>query len=114
MNVLLRKTPKSYCIWHHRKYIILKACTLEEEMNIAFEQSMMNKELFLCSKMLEKDERNFHAWNYRNWIVNVNPKVKYEIVKREIEYTKAKIAVNFTNFSALHFRYSFFIIFIVS
>lgn len=54
--------------------------------------------------MLEKDERNFHAWNYRNWIVNVDSKVKFDLIKKEIDYTKNKIAVNFTNFSALHFR----------
>lgn len=26
----------------------------------------------LCAKMLKLDERNFHVWNYRNWLTSIS------------------------------------------
>jgi geranylgeranyl transferase type-2 subunit alpha len=50
---------------------------------------MINQDLYLCAKMLEKDERNFHVWNYRNWVANVRPDPI--IIKGELNYTYDKI-----------------------
>lgn len=49
--------------------------------------------------MLTLDERNFHVWNYRNWLNSIH----FDFAT-EIAYTKAKIEANFSNFSAYHFR----------
>lgn len=54
--------------------------------------------------MLLKDERNFHAWNYRNWLIKDVLKDEEKYIKKEIEYTSEKIKNNFSNFSAFHFR----------
>ena len=40
----------------------------------------------LCTKMLEKDERNFHVWNYRNWLINTD-KNSLKLVENELKYT---------------------------
>ena len=48
-------------------------------------------ELFLCEKMLEKDERNFHVWNYRNWVTNVTPEFSQFYIANELSFTKQKI-----------------------
>lgn len=61
-------------------------------------------ELKLCNKMLDLDERNFHCWNYRNWLISEVEKSSMEYVERELAYTLAKYEKNFSNFSALHFR----------
>ncbi len=34
--------------------------------------------------MLQMDDRNFHVWNYRNFLVNLNDK----LTEPEIEFTK--------------------------
>ena len=33
------------------------------------------KDLKLCEMMLLKDDRNFHAWNYRNWLTNLDSSI---------------------------------------
>lgn len=49
--------------------------------------------------LLIKDEKNFHVWNYRNWVNNVHMDIDVEL-----EFTKVKINANPFNFSPYHFR----------
>ena len=59
---------------------------------------------------LLKDERNFHVWNYRLQLIQLELDIysddfyKLEsIIKKELEFVKTKIKMNFSNYSALHF-----------
>jgi geranylgeranyl transferase type-2 subunit alpha len=56
----LERNPKAYGAWFHRKWCILKA---------GREEVVLKKELGLCAVFLNLDERNFHCWNYRRFIV---------------------------------------------
>ena len=56
----LLRNPKSYAAWHHRKWVVRHGfCSLERELG-------------LVGKLLDADERNFHAWAYRRFVVQVN------------------------------------------
>ena len=66
----IKDSPKSYTLWFHRQWIIQKGMHLESQM--ASDQKMIFKlEFGLCDKMLQMDERNFHCWNYRQWLVDL-------------------------------------------
>ena len=57
---------------------------------------------------LKEDQRNFHCWNYRRFIVtlgNIKPDLEYE-------FSNEKIKENFSNYSAFHHR-SVYIVLII-
>jgi len=84
----LGKSPKSYCVWNHRRWICENG-----EVDLA-------NELQLCNKFLKLDSRNFHCWDYRRIIV----KLSGVSLDKEFEYTTEKIKERFSNYSAWHYR----------
>eukprot|EP00956_Cyclotella_meneghiniana_P023756 scaffold46837_cov63-Cyclotella_meneghiniana.AAC.2 len=67
----LQRNPKSYATWFHRKWSI--SCYIcqddlgeEQQTTVA---TALQSELDLCAQFLMMDERNFHCWNYRRFVV---------------------------------------------
>ncbi|KYQ96815.1 protein geranylgeranyltransferase type II [Tieghemostelium lacteum] len=87
----IQRFTKSYWIWFHRKWISLKLDKCDWE-----------RELKLCSKLLDLDLRNFHCWSYRRFIL----KHSGIPLTQEFDYTTKKIEQNFSNYSAWHQRSS--------
>ncbi|CAK9801482.1 Geranylgeranyl transferase type-2 subunit alpha [Anthophora quadrimaculata] len=85
----LQKNPKSYWVWYQRMWI----------MN-HLEDCDWKRELMLCSKCLNLDERNFHCWNYREFVVQKAGISSEE----EFQFATSKILNNFSNYSSWHYR----------
>ena len=112
----LRKFPKVYWIWNHRRWCLFKLVDLNQ-VNWEFEFKTVGK-------MLELDQRNFHGWQYRRFVVENLELEKLKVKKNkentggdggeddgilrlnldEFDYTTAKILIDFLNFSAWHNR----------
>jgi geranylgeranyl transferase type-2 subunit alpha len=87
----LRRNPKCYSAWHHRRWVLLQR---------PFLKHLLQKELVLVDKLLDADARNFHAWAHRRAVAReagVLPKESEEAAMRRVED-------NFSNYSAWHER----------
>jgi geranylgeranyl transferase type-2 subunit alpha len=97
-DIALKKNPKSYCCWHHRRWCFLRA----EELNYAnkSQQLSWSNEKKLCDIFLELDSRNFHCWRHRLFLIENEKINKLD----ELAFTYEKICSNFSNYSAWHYR----------
>lgn len=84
----IKKNSKCYGAWYHRQWIIERLKT-----NI-------DSELELCKEFLRLDQRNFHCWNYRRYLVRIGD-ISHSA---EFSFSTEKIEENFSNYSAFHHR----------
>lgn len=101
----LKRSPKSYPAWYHRRWLVEKYRG-GGKAGLAATVSLQ-EELALCSQMLALDERNFHCWNYRRWVAGLAGEEegsRAAVAAAELAFTDEKIAVNFSNYSAWHAR----------
>ena len=111
----LRRNPKSYGAWHHRKWALREQGTA---------RAALGRELALCAQLLAADERNFHCWNFRRRarcraararatpLTCLSPPLHTRYVAHlagaspasELAFASAKIDANFSNYSAWHYR----------
>lgn len=105
---IMMKNPKSYLLWFHRQWCLVKCVEIEIKENIPLEKSVLMGEIALCNKFFLKDDRNFHCWNYRVRIlsiISIYYKDTFEkFIEDELKFSLEKIKVNFSNFSAWHYR----------
>jgi len=59
-------SPKCYWIWNFRQWILSQAIL---QLSTPLARGIWEEELCLTSLMLSKDQRNFHAWGYRRFVV---------------------------------------------
>ena len=130
----LRKHPKSYAAWHHRKWCVARFANAPRAPS-AFSApstssavaSLLAAELAMSQTLLDMDDRNFHGWGYRRFVVALTraragapPRSEEGGAKSdvfaadgegrkasamgELRYSEAKIERNFSNYSAWHHR----------
>ena len=94
--------PKCYWIWNHRSWILGQA---NEQLLNTIACRIWEEELGLVSKMLSKDQRNFHAWGYRRHVVKTLEALSGKsMIEDEFEYTNKMVRLSLSNFSAWHNR----------
>jgi len=65
----LQRNPKAYGAWFHRKWTIRKYT--QETTKTEPIMNVLESELLLTETFLAMDERNFHCWNYRRFVVGL-------------------------------------------
>lgn len=60
----LEGNPKAYGPWNYRKACLVRACTTATTA-----RKICQAELALTALLLQQDERNFHCWSYRRFVV---------------------------------------------
>ena len=73
LNGVSLRHIKNYQIWHHRETLVAR---LSEHIAEGFVEGgaakldeVMRLELEFLAEMFEKDQKNYHVWSYRQWLV---------------------------------------------
>ena len=92
MDPIAVKHLKNYQVWHHRRLILTKL-----GKPAAF------NELKFIARSLNADEKNYHTWSYRQWLLShFNDDDLWE---NELDFTDHMIVDDVRNNSAWHHRF---------
>ncbi len=91
-KVLRERHLKSYGCWYHRKWII-------KHLPHRWQSDLQLTALLLSARV---DERNFHCWNYRRYVLELARLPP----KEELDFTMERIIEQTSNYSAWHNRSS--------
>ena len=105
----LKENPKSYSVWFHRRLVLDEIAKTKKEIKPEEKNEeeikphpCYHKELQTVDWYLSLDQRNFHAWDHRRWLV----KKLNRSIDDELSVTKSLIDKDFSNHSAWHYRSS--------
>ncbi|XP_076639085.1 protein farnesyltransferase/geranylgeranyltransferase type-1 subunit alpha-like isoform X1 [Colletes latitarsis] len=87
LNRMIKKFPKTFQIWHHRKVMV-------ERLQDA------GDELKCISNCLKSDAKNYHAWQYRQWCIKT-----FNLYSKELDYVEHLLEMDVRNNSAWNQRY---------
>jgi len=94
MDEIAKKFIKYYQVWHHRRLLQIKLCKPLPELTF-------------IAKILAIDEKNYHTWAYRQWLlVHFN---EPELWDGELPFVELLLSGDVRNNSAWHHR--FFVVF---
>ena len=94
----LRRNPKSYCAWHHRRWV-LNTWIASEYRAKPFD-AIVERECTLTEEFLGLDARNFHGWGYRRFLAEFTA----EAPETELAFSQRLIDRDLSNYSAWHHR----------
>ncbi|KAF8599582.1 rab-protein geranylgeranyltransferase [Ceratobasidium sp. AG-I] len=100
----LQVHPKVYWLWNHRRWCLQNIPDGPDSAEKSWKSITWAREMAIVEKMLDRDARNFHAWNYRRYALASMPESDRRSPQSELAYTTRKIEQNFSNFSAWHQR----------
>lgn len=95
------RNSKSYGAWYHRIWIVNTIVSAQADGKLLVD---FTKEFALCDSLLERDERNFHCWHYRNFLIEKQQQDSETFHHQVVEKSRQLIERNFSNYSAWHLR----------
>ncbi|VDO03917.1 unnamed protein product [Rodentolepis nana] len=108
-RMLLLDHPKNYQLWYHLQWLMMEAAKADGENDPKTVYSRpdsklfktLKKELDLIREILNDDSKNYHAWQYRRWLVDF-----FGVpVKDELRFTELMFLDDTLNNSAWNHRF---------
>jgi len=66
----LQANPKSYGAWHFRKWCLQQHLIASNNDSNSDKNDILEQEIQLTALFFQRDERNFHCWSYRRFVVS--------------------------------------------
>lgn len=94
----LKRNPKSYCAWYHRRWVL--DTWIGKDFAVKPFDAVLERECTLTEQFLSLDPRNFHGWGYRRYLAEFVG----ETPETELAFSRRLIERDLSNYSAWHHR----------
>ena len=97
---LLKTNLKFYSFYNYRKSLIKVLFGYLDTQDSKLFQ--LNSEFNFIAELLKFDDRNFHVWNYKRFLLDFY--YNESVIRGELKFTLNLLQANFSNYSAWHHR----------